>query len=257
MLTTQEEIYYTVIIITAFAFLFVAIIITAAVLYYNRRRAHLSEKAQFAQQLLQSQLEIREQTLRDIGQELHDNLGQIASLIKINLNTLVLTDVETSIPKLAETKDLTRQLIADIKALSVSLNSHRVVHHGLYKSLDAMVERLKRTGQFEVGFTAKGSDASLDANTSIIVFRMVQEVLNNMTRHSGATSLQVSAEMTDNMFTLVCADNGVGFDVTQELSKGAGSGLMNLQNRAKLVNGSIQFNSVPGQGTTAVIKLLV
>ena len=113
MFDKKEEIYYAVIITSVFVFVLIGIIIYALLLYLKRKRNHLVDKAVFKQTLLSSQLEIREQTLRYIGKELHDNLGQVASLIKINLNTLQLTDLQKAADKIENTKDLTRQLIAD------------------------------------------------------------------------------------------------------------------------------------------------
>jgi len=255
MLASQKNIYIIVIILSLFALFFVGIIVITSVLYYNRRRAHRSEKLKFEQQLLQTQLEIREQTLREMAQELHDNLGQIASLIKINLNTLLLTDSTESEQKLKDTKELTRQLINDIKVLSVTLNSHQVVQHGLFRSLTAAIEWLKRTGKYQVSLELKGSDSAINANTSIILYRIVQEVLNNIVKHSQATCIHLRAEITENLFTLVCSDNGVGFDAKGELKHGVGSGLTNLHNRARLINATLTIDSGYQQGTSIVIDL--
>ena len=97
---------------------------------------------QFTQTLLQSQLEIKEQTLRHLAYELHDNLGQIASLIKINLNTLQLDDRGKSAQKIDDTKELTRQLITDLKSLSVSLNGDLIAKIGLLKGIENELNEL-------------------------------------------------------------------------------------------------------------------
>ena len=105
------------------------------IIYKKKQHAHQNERkllqVRFQEELLKSQLEIKEGTLRYIAYELHDNLGQIASLIKINLNTLSLTDEEKAARKIEDTKDLVRQLIYDLKSLSMSLNSDRVIQVGI------------------------------------------------------------------------------------------------------------------------------
>lgn len=254
MLNTKEEIYYTVIIITAFAFVFVVIIITTSVLYYNRKKSYLTEKSKFNQILLQAQLEIKEQTMRHIAHELHDNLGQIASLIKINLNTLQLSDLKKGEQKIEDTKELVRQLITDLKSLSISLNGERTVQMGIVKSIELDVERLNKTGQFEVSIHQEGYSPTLDNNTTIIVYRMVQEILNNMVKHSGAKQIKITLNGNKNLLTLVCSDDGVGFNKEEKMNSG-GSGLLNLQNRAKLINAQLTIRSSAKTGTTISIEL--
>ena len=109
MLGTREEFYTAIVITSVFAFLLISIIIITAVLYHNRKKRYLQEKARFTRILLESQLEIKEQTLRHIAFELHDNLGQIASLIKINLETLRLDQPATAAEQVEDTKELARQ----------------------------------------------------------------------------------------------------------------------------------------------------
>lgn len=224
----------------------------------KRNFKYLKEKEDirnaFSQTLIQSQLEIKEQTLQHLAYELHDNLGQVASLIKINLNTLQLEDKVKATQKIDDTKELVRQLITDLKSLSVSLNSDRVSQLGILKSLENEVERLNKIGQFDTTFLHEGNIPALDSNTTIILYRMVQEIINNIVKHSGAKRISIRLQSVGNLFTLVCSDDGVGFDL-QEKVKSVGSGLMNLQNRAKLINAQLTIQSSPNNGTTISIEL--
>ena len=112
------------ILITLFFFLLLIflIVITLAIRYRKRKKENQELKAQFDQELLKSKLEIQEQTLQHISREIHDNLGQVASLIKINLNTLQLEDNSKAGDKIEYTRELVRQLITDLKLLSSTLN---------------------------------------------------------------------------------------------------------------------------------------
>jgi len=232
------------------------IIIT--IIYKKKQYAHLSEKrkiqAAFQEQLLQSQLEIKEQTLQHIAYELHDNLGQIASLIKINLNTIQLDDKLKANQKIDDTRELVRQLIADLKSISVSLNSDRVVQLGIVKSVEDELERLNKIGQIETMLRIEGVIPAFDASTSTIIYRMVQEVLNNTVKHSGAKRIEFTLRASKNLFTLVCSDDGVGFNI-EEKSNSAGSGLLNLKSRAKLIHADLTIQSSPANGTTVSIEL--
>jgi signal transduction histidine kinase len=254
MLDSKEEIYSAVVIITIFAFLLIGIIIATSILYHNRKKKHLSEKAKFSHILLQSQLEIKEQTLRHLAYELHDNLGQIASLIKINLNTLQLDDRGKSAQKIEDTKELTRQLITDLKSLSVSLNGDLIAKIGLLKGIENEVNRLNKTGQFITQLKVEGLSALLEESTTIILYRMVQEVINNIVKHSEAKRIDFLATTSENLFTLVIQDDGVGFNLEEKVNSG-GSGLLNLQSRAKLIHAQFSIQSSPGVGTKICIEL--
>ncbi len=212
-------------------------------------------KFEFSQTLLQSQIEIQEQTFQHISRELHDNLGQVASLIKINLTTLKLDHKEKALEKIEDTKELTRQLIGDIKSLSMSLSSDRVAQTGLVKALETEAERLNKTGLFSVIFEHTGGMPAIENDAAIILYRMAQEVLNNMVKHSEATHININLTLTESLFTLAFNDDGKGFDMEQMQQKG--SGLNNLQKRASLINARLQVTSSPGNGSLTTIELPV
>ncbi len=256
----EKELLTLVICGTIVLLLLFVFILNLLFLYQKKQRKNLEEKlhlqSQFSQTLLQSQLEIREQTLTHVGRELHDNLGQVASLIKINLNTLSLNDKTSAEEKIENTKELIRQLIGDLKALSVSLNSDRIHHLGLTRALELEVNHLNKTELFKVEYSSNGIYPSIDSNKTIIVYRMVQEVLNNMVKHSEAKHISISLVSTEKLITLALSDDGKGFNV-EEKTKSGGSGLINLKNRAGLINAQITIQSTPGNGSKVTIELPV
>lgn len=243
----------TIILLLLAGFIFVFLLV-----FQQRQQKFKIEKqtlrSEFQKTLLQSQLEIKEQTLRHLAYELHDNLGQIASLIKINLNTLQLDDREKSAQKIEDTKELTRQLITDLKSLSVSLNGDLIAKIGLLKGIENEVTRLNKTGQFITQLNVEGLAAPLDESTTIILYRMVQEVINNIVKHSEAKHIEFLVNTSENLFTLVIRDDGVGFDLEEKVNSG-GSGLLNLQSRAKLIHAQFSIQSSPGVGTKICIEL--
>ena len=258
MFKTSEEIITTIIFGTVL-FLFLAVIIVLSIIQYkNRQRKFKIEKeylkAQFSQTLLQSQLEIQEQTLQQVSRELHDNLGISASLVKIHLTTLPLGNAELLPVKVEETKDLVRQLITDIKALSVRLDGDRVGRVGLIKSIGTEIERINKTGQFTASLTQDGSTPEIDPGKATILYRMVQEILNNAVKHSQAKNIKVNVQTSDKNLTLAISDDGCGFD-WEAKSNSSGAGLFNLTNRANLIQAVLSFNSVAGNGTTVTIEL--
>ncbi len=245
----------------AIAFLLLGFFILLLSILYSKKQAKnrkekLKMQSEFSQTLLQSQLEIQEQTLRHISHELHDNLGQVASLIKINLTTLPSDDAAKANEKIEYTRELIRQLITDLKALSVSLGADRIAQTGLAKALETEIDRLNKTGQFTASLIVEGHLPPMDNDKAIILFRMAQEILNNMVKHSGARQIKVLLHATENLFTLAFSDNGIGFDI-EEKKKNGGAGLQNLQNRAKLINALLAIQSTPGKGTSVTIELLL
>ncbi len=260
MFKTDQEIYFTVIAGGAVMVMLVSIIIIAVIKYQNRIYKHRKEQAQlhakFSQTLLESQLEIQEQTFRHISSELHDNLGQVASLIKINLFTIELNDIGKAKDKIENTKELTRQLLTDIKSLSVSLNSDRIAKTGLSVALATEVERLNKTGQFNATYTEVGHLPLLDNDKATILYRMVQEILNNMVKHSRAKKITVLLDASEKLIRLELADDGIGFSITEKINSG-GAGLLNLQNRAALINAKLYVQSAPGNGSQTTIELPV
>jgi len=226
-------------------------------LYNEKKRKHFEEKQQlkqaFNQTLLQSQLEIKEETLRHVSAEIHDNLGQLASLIKINLNTIEYDDKEKAQLKLEATRELMRNLITDLKSLSLSLNSDRVAHLGLCKSIETEVVRLNRTGLFIAEFVKPEEEPPIDPDQAVILFRMVQEVLNNCIKHSDAREIRIGMQVVEGKLMLSIRDNGKGFALSENTFS-EGQGLLNLRTRAKLIHGTISISSTPGEGTSIIIE---
>lgn len=256
----MPEVFKNYIIAFVIAFLLLGLfIILLSVLYARKQVRNMKEKeksqAQFRQMLLQSQLEIREQTLRYISRELHDNLGQIASLIKINLNTMNVLNPEKANQKIEQTKELTIQLITDLKLLSVSLGVDRITQGGLAKAIETEVDRLRKTGQFAVTFAQSGDSSSIDADKAIVLYRMLQESFNNIIKHSGAKDITVILNVKGKLLTLAISDNGAGFDLQEKEKNDGGAGLMNLKHRAQLINATLTIQSALGSGTTVSIVL--
>jgi signal transduction histidine kinase len=251
----QIEQIVTGIIVTLIVLLIAVVFIFILVTYSNKRKKkYLFEKLEFNDTLLKSQIEIQEQTLQHISRELHDNLGQVASLIKINLTTLKLHEHEKAVEKIEDTKELTRQLIADIKALSVSLGSDRLAQTGLAKAIETEVERLNKTGEFIATYQLYGSMPDIDPDKALILYRMAQEVLNNMVKHSQAKHINILLHVNENVFILAFSDDGIGFNAEEKINA-SGAGLRNLQSRALLINAQLHIESLPGNGTTITIGL--
>ena len=246
--------------VVAFLLFFATIFILIIVLvlrYRKRKRENEELRVQFSEQLLQSRLEMREQTLQNVSRELHDNIGQVASLVKINLNSIGYTAGPEAQQQITDTKEMLKQMMTDIKMLSTSLNGDRVAKMGLMNAIQQESEKIAATNIFESQFTQEDNIPPVDDEKTIILFRMMQELLNNAIKYSEGTQINIEARYQKNNLILSVTDNGKGFDVQQKLkdSMASGNGLINLQQRAKAINANISFYSKPGEGTKCEIKM--
>lgn len=239
-----------------------SLIIISVVRYNNRLSKHLQEtqllQTQFSQTLLQTQLEIQEQTLKNISQEIHDNIGQVLSLAKLNINTMSGASTEVLEEKISTSKELISKAIQDLRDLSRSLNTDYIIEVGLLRAVEYEMELMNKAGVCTTQLTTHGSSYRLDANKELIIFRIVQEVFHNIIKHAHAKHITTSVHFTPTIFEMVITDDGIGFDAsTITHQTGKGLGLSNMHNRATLIGGQFHLTSTLQQGTTVVIALPV
>lgn len=208
----------------------------------------------FEQTLLNTQLEIQEHTFNYISQEIHDNIGQILSLVRINLN--VISEKNPDI-HFANTDELLGKAIRDLRNLSHNLNSSRLKEMGIVESLRSLLQQLDKTEKFTTEFHSPENALSFMNNDHcLILYRMVQEVLHNIIKHALATHIiiEIAAKGTKS-YAVTITDNGKGFDTKTLENNITGIGLQNIFARAKLINAQVKINSSEGKGTTIIFDL--
>ena len=226
--------------------------------YLRNRRQLIHENTLQAerhrQALLETRLEIQEETVRHIGRELHDNIGQIASLMKANLAVLQLRyDGQVAID-LEETVDLLRALIGDVRQMSASLSGADLKTTDLPAALQRLAASAARSSNKEVAFVQDDTQPILDPTHATIIYRIVQEGLSNAVKHSRATHIRIGmARGADGTLILSVTDNGSGFDAAH--AAGDGNGLRNLKERAALLRADLRIATADGQGTTITLTL--
>lgn len=238
-----------ILIVLSFLFRFV-LLYQKKSLWFNTERKIL--QAQFQEELLRTQLEIQEQTFKTISQELHDNIGQMLSLAKLNLNTVDLQKEEKALEKIKSAKDLVTKAIHDLRDLSKTLNTDTIAATGLLNAIEAELHLLQKTGVLQTQFHVSGTRIKLDAQKELIIFRIVQEALHNVIKHAQASQVSVSATFEDGQFRLVVSDDGRG---PASAASSFGSGLRNMQSRSKLIGADWQMEHGPTGGTTIRITL--
>lgn len=214
-------------------------------------------KVNFRQTLLQSQLEIQEQTLKNISQEIHDNVGQVLSLAKLNLNTIDISKTEELQKKIESALIQVSKAINDLRDLSKSFNTDNISALGLVRAVEYELDMIKKTGVHKTSFNVEGKIKKLEPQTELILFRIVQETLHNIIKHAEASSIWISARYTENDLGLEIKDNGKGFHPTAESDQDTDSGLgiRNMHNRARLICAKFNLNSIKNEGTSVTIVL--
>ena len=230
-------------------------------LYQKRQLLHFKEKNEmrnnFEKEILQTQLEIQEQTLKNISQEIHDNVGQVLTLAKLNLATTSVAEVAAA-EKIKTSQQLIGKAIQDLRDLSRSLNTDYVEEMGLVRSIEYELELLHKTGSIDTELNIEGRIVKFDKQKELILFRIVQEAIHNIMKHADAKKITAAIHFTNDAMQIAIKDNGKGFDLSPLNDAGNqsfGLGLRNMNSRATLIGAMFSVNSTIGTGTEVVLQL--
>jgi two-component system, NarL family, sensor kinase len=255
----KETVVIAVVVITIILFILIVFIYFSIIFY--RKRYILQEKekqlinSNFQQTLLQTQIEIQEQTLTNISQELHDNIGQSLSLAKLNLNTLKLNDENKTKVGIDIAKGLISESLVNIRNLAKSMLGEKIAEIGLLQAFENELKIIKQIDQYEISFTKNENNNSLTAQQELLTFRILQEAINNILKHAEATKIDINFCFSLLLTTITITDNGKGFNSSILNENATGIGLKNMKNRAALMNATLQIDSTIFQGTTFCLKI--
>lgn len=255
----QKEV--TLIVIICIFLLIVGVGIVILVLIYQKKQLqYLRDKEQlkvtFEKEILESRLEIQEQTFKNISQEIHDNIGQVLSLAKLNINTMDGNDPDDLHEKINDSRELITKAIQDLRDLSKSMNTDFVAEIGLIKAIDYELELLKKVNAYTTTLHIAGNAVRLPAQQELILFRIFQEVVNNIIKHAKASEIVIQLLFQPTRLEMQISDNGKGFAVETNLENDAslqGLGIRNMQNRARLIGADFKIESTIGSGTHVTI----
>jgi two-component system NarL family sensor kinase len=247
------------IIITTLVFLIAAAFVLLYIFIYNRRKkTHIEEKAQmkltFEAEIAKTQYEVQEQTMQTIGADLHDNIGQLLSLTSLTLNSIKLDNRTKAQQKIDAAIDLTVRSIKEMRLLGKLLQGDQLVVMGLSEAIKHEIDWMDRSGKYEIRYMqAEDIPAANNPDKDLILFRILQEILNNIIKHAAATVINIKLEYLEGKLQLQIIDNGVGFDAEAMTIEQRGMGLQNIQKRAGIIGGAVAIKSSPGEGTCITI----
>lgn len=212
----------------------------------------LSEEAIFhQQQITEITIQTQEKEREEIGRELHDNINQLLAIVMVYLS-VAKSDPDKSLDMVERSTEVVSNSIAEIRKLSRKLISP-VLDMGLDEAVGILISETKKQSNLSLELVTSSFDPiRVPKHMQLMLYRVVQEQLNNVIKHSNATYAEIQIKQNAGQVSVCITDNGEGFE-ERELNKGVG--LRTIMSRAKLYNGKATVTSMPGKGTTMEIRV--
>ncbi len=243
----EKELQSFLIIFSIIAFVLALTVVFLFAIFQKRKNKLLRQQElaenRFREEIIEAEVEIREETLRNISWELHDNIGQMLTLAKIQLQNADETEEAIN-----EATDTIGQCLMELRSLSKLINPDTFKTLSLVEALTLEIQRFNRMKYLEATLEFSEETFTLDKKVEVVIFRILQEFFTNTIKHSKATKLAVRLDYDENILKIEAKDNGVGFDSSQ-MDKFKGIGLSNIRNRANLIKANVQIISKVGEGT--------
>jgi PAS domain S-box-containing protein len=225
----------------------------------ERERLHreVVQSRQLLEVLSRRLLEAQETERRHLAHELHDEIGQVLTVVNLNLESLRARVDRAAWPRLDESVEVVNRAIEQVRDLSLDLRPAALDLLGLESALRSHVTRQAARGGLALAFVSTLNGRRPPPALETVCFRVVQEALTNVLRHARASRCRVELAMTDDSLDVCITDDGVGFDVAaarERALRGDGYGLLSMLERVQLVAARIRIDAAPGRGTTIEVR---
>ncbi len=253
----------TVIIISLIIFNIVFIVFIGAIItfirqYRMKKKIHLAQIQDIDEvhkkELLETEMEIQTQTMKHIGREIHDNIGQKLTLASLYTQQLAF---ENKAPQINENiehiGEIINQSLTELRQLSKSLTDDTIENFSVSELIATECKRIHALKKCHVSFDNNLKNDLDSYKLKRILFRITQEFLQNSIKHAQCKNINVSLSQDQKMIVLKLKDDGKGFDIVNIKSKGIG--LKNMEKRTELIGGKFTLESQPQLGTTVIIEI--
>ncbi len=251
----SNPIVLTVVATTLLVALLIAVVI---ITMFASNKRNVRQEVKMAQMQLdyeKGQREIQEQVMTTVARELHDNIGQRLTFMSMQIQQQKAVNPATA-GSLQPMSSMMIETIEEVRTLGRSLNSDQIAKNGLVYTIEKEVERLRQLNKYTVHWE-HDKDPELSNDQTVYVFRIFQEMLNNLLKHADAKNIYLGV-YGDKGFRMVVKDDGKGFDVNEMMSTAKGAGLKNIMKRADLAGLKCGIESKPaaagGAGTTFTLE---
>jgi signal transduction histidine kinase len=228
----------------------------------NRLFEAIAQQQQQLRTLNRKLTEVQEAERKELARELHDEMGQALTAININLVEIKRTLPDSSYrlieKELTEAVQLTEQTLKQVRQMSLNLRPPMLDDLGLTPTLRWYIKQFSRRVGIEAKLIVTGLETRLDPNIETNLFRVVQEALTNVARHSQANSVSVLLTQDEGRICAVIKDDGQGFDFDAAMNHqtdAQGAGLFGIRERVSLLGGTLQISSQAGAGTQLSIEI--
>ncbi|QLE02985.1 histidine kinase [Galbibacter sp. BG1] len=251
----EKEVISLIIYVSILIVILIVFVVTFFLAYQRRKTELLIEKAdqlqKFELELSKAQTEIQEQTFKNISWELHDNIGQLLSVAKMQLNMLQHDLPEEKQKGFEEASNVLGQGLKELRQLSHMLNTDFVSKIGLQESIENEINRFKRLNFLSIQYDVEGESYNIDKKDEIIIFRIFQECFSNVVKYSKASVLNITVRYLPSELYVNATDNGVGFN---QDSESEGTGLMNMRKRAELIGADLSIKTAKNEGVSLTLR---
>lgn len=231
--------------------------------YLFYRRYKLKKENELKEQLILQReeatvniLTAEENERKRIAAELHDGIGQLMMAAWMNLQAIGKQEAKEIDQQqlLQKTTLLVGESCKEIRQVSHSMMPNALLKKGLVNAVKEFTQQIDKS-VISINVQAEGLDAAIDSLTETILYRVIQECVNNTIKHAQATELDISIYNTEEGIDMLVEDNGKGFDASLLNNRDSGLGLQNIRSRISFLKGSVHWDSVPGNGTVVSIHI--
>lgn len=214
----------------------------------TQKKKHLEEKQAaellYLNEINQAKIDIKDDTLKHVANELHDNIGQLMALVRIHIKTLQKKYADES--QLVDINEITSQALNEIRRLSNTLNDEWIKEFGLLQALESQRHFIEKSDNIKLHLNINGNEQYIKKDHALILYRICQEFISNTLKYANANEILIDITYEEKWMSINVKDNGKGF-LIENIQKG--NGLINMQTRAKMLHTQIHLDSIPGQGT--------
>lgn len=234
-----------------FIMLLVSLLVSGGFWYIQRREELIRTKEA---ERLRLAYDVQEQTKKSIARDLHDEIGTRLATLKLYTVQLVQHMPETSDVRAIKANmfGLINDTISDVRTLLRKLDPRTLEQHGYIAAVEELFGRINATESVQMSLNVIQAPARLPKNTSLMLYRITQELVNNSLKHANAEQIILVLKAQDQVLYLDYTDNGQGFDYDRS---GRGLGIGNIETRVSVLEGKITWQTGPGKGTRALIEI--
>jgi signal transduction histidine kinase len=205
------------------------------------------------EELLQTQVEIQSQTMKHIGREIHDNVGQKLTLSGLYLQQLLMNDQNNHIQEsIHQVNDVINDSLQELRQLSKSLTDD-ALHNPISELIQQECQKINAIKRCKVHFKADADVEVSSYQIKSVLVRITQEFLQNSMKHAQCKTIDIELSKEENTTILRLKDDGIGFDI--KTLKTNGIGLKNMQKRTEMIQGIFILKSEKGNGTQLTLKI--